>query len=93
MRCMSKADSIRQKIKVEENVAANSLRTLIYSIAMSVEDKVVLEDMISKLSGDADTMLDIINEIDRHHQKELLLGYKKLLQGCLDAVERRLKDI
>ena len=90
---MSKADSIRQKIKVEENVAANSLRTLIYSIAMSVEDKVVLEDMISKLSGDADTMLDIINEIDRHHQKELLLGYKKLLQGCLDAVERRLKDI
>jgi hypothetical protein len=90
---MSRPDSIRQKIKVEENVAANSLRTLIYSIAMSVEDKVVLEDMINKLSQDADTMLDIINEIDRHHQKELLVGYKKLLQGCLDAVERRLKDI
>ncbi|HEY7109924.1 MAG TPA: hypothetical protein VH415_10870 [Nitrososphaeraceae archaeon] len=90
---MSRPDSIRQKIKVEENVAANSLRTLIYSIAMSVEDKVVLEDMINKLSQDADTMLNIINEIDRHHQRELLLGYKKLLQGCLDAVERRLKDI
>lgn len=90
---MSKADSSRQKIKVEENVAANSLKTLLYSIAMSVEDKVVLEDMINKLSQDADTMLNIINEIDRHRQKELLVGYKKLLQNSLDAVERRLKDI
>ncbi len=90
---MADSNSIRQKIRGEENVAANSLRTLVYSIAMSIEDKVVLEDMINKLSQEADTMLDIINDIERHHQKELLLGYRKLLQSTLEAVDRRLKDM
>jgi hypothetical protein len=90
---MPESDSVRQKIRGEEKVAANSLRTLIYSIAMSTEDKVVLEDMINKLSQEADTMLDIINDIDRHHQKELLVGYKKLLQNTLEAVDRRLEGI
>jgi hypothetical protein len=83
----------QQKIRVEEKVALNSLRTLIYSVAMTVEDKVVLEDMLNKLTMEADTMLDIINDIPRGHQKELLLGYKKLLESHIDAVNRRLKEI
>jgi hypothetical protein len=48
---------------------------------MSVEDKVVSEDMINKLSQEADTMLDIINDIPKRYQKEPLLGYKTLLQS------------
>ncbi len=87
------SNSTRKKIKAEEKVAANSLRTLVYSIAMSVEDKVVLEDMINKLSQEADTMLDIINDIPKGHQKELLLGYKTLLQSGIDAVNRRLTNL
>lgn len=90
---MVESNSIRTKIKAEEKVAANSLRTLVYSIAMSVEDKVVLEDMINKLSQEADTILDIINDIPKTHQKELLLGYKTLLQSGINAVNRRLTNL
>jgi hypothetical protein len=84
--------SNRKRIKAEEKVAAN-FRNLVYSTAMSVEDKVVLEDMINKLSQESDTMLDIINEIPKNHQKELLLAYKTLLQNSMDAVNRRLKNL
>ena len=90
---MSESGSPRKIIRGEENVAANSLRTLVYAIAMSVEDKVVLEDMISKLSQEADTMLEIINDISKENQKELLFGYRTLLQSYIDAVNRKLMSI
>jgi hypothetical protein len=90
---MQESDSPRKIIKGEEKVAANSLRNLVYTIAMSVDDKVVLEDMINKLSQEADTMLDIINDIPKGHQKELLLGYRTLLQSSIDAVNRRLTNL
>jgi formate dehydrogenase maturation protein FdhE len=90
---MSESNSPRKIIKGEEKVAANSLKTLVYTIAMSVEDKVVLEDMINKLSQESDTMLDIINDISKAHQKELLLGYKTLLNSSIDAVNRRLANL
>ena len=86
-------DSARDKIGAEEKVASNSLRNLIYSIAMNVEDKYVLEHMLNKLSDEAQTMLDIINDIPRSHQKELLLGYKKVLESHIDATNQRLKEI
>jgi hypothetical protein len=90
---LPESDSPRKIIKGEEKVAANSLRTLVYTIAMSVDDKVVLEDMINKLSQEADTMLDIINDIPKGDQKKLLLGYKTLLQSSIDAANRRLASL
>ena len=85
--------STRKAIKGEEKVAANSLRSLVYSIAMSVEDKVVLEDMINEISEEADTMLDIINDVPEKDRKNLLLGYKALLESCIDAANRRLANL
>jgi hypothetical protein len=35
-------------------------------------------------------MLDIINDLPKRHQKDLLLGYKTLLQSSIEAVSRRL---
>lgn len=90
---MSESNSPRKIIKGEEKVAASSLKTLVYTIAMSVEDKVVMEDMINKLSQEADTILDIINDISKGHQKELLLAYKTLLKSSIDAVDRRLANL
>lgn len=90
---MSERDSPRKLIKGEEKVALNSLRNLIYTIAMSVEDKVILEDMINSISQEADTMLEIINDISKGHQKELLVGYKALLQTCINAVNRKLANL
>ena len=60
---------------------------------MSIEDKVVSEDMIKKLSQEADTILDIINDILKRYQKELLLGYKTLLQSGKSAVNLRLTNL
>ena len=42
---------------------------------------------------EAQTMLDIINDIPRSHQKELLLGYKKVLENHVNATNQRLKEI
>lgn len=77
----------------EKEAAANPLKKLVYSIPMSVEDKVVLEDMINKLSKEADTMLYIINDIPKRHQKQVLLGYKTMLQSVIAAVNHRLKSL
>jgi len=71
------SNSTRKKIKAEEKVVANSLRTLVYSIAMSIEDKVVSEDMIKKLSQEADTILDIINDIPKNTRKNYYLDIKR----------------
>lgn len=79
-------------VQGKEKVAANPLKNLVYSIPMSVEDKVVLEDMINKLSQ-ADTMLYVINDIPKRHQKQVLLGYKTMLQSVIAAVNHRLKNL
>lgn len=85
--------ALTRETKGDEKIAAHSLRNLVYSTAMSVEDKVVLEDMINKMSQEADTMLDIINDIPKRHQKQLLLGYRAMLQSVIDSVNRRLKTL
>ena len=85
--------STSKRVQGEEKVAANPLKNLVYSIPMSVEDKVVLEDMINKLSKEADTMLYIINDIPKRHQKQVLLGYKTMLQSVIAAVNHRLKSL
>ena len=64
-----------------------------YCLAYTQSYKYVLEDMLNKLSDEAHTMLDIINDIPRSHQKELLLGYRKVLESHIDATNQRLKEI
>lgn len=85
--------STSERVQGKEKVGANLLKNLVYSIPMSVEDKVVLEDMINKLSQEADTMLYIINDIPKRHQKQVLLGYKTMLQSVIAAVNHRLKNL
>jgi ssDNA-specific exonuclease RecJ len=80
-------------VQGKEKVAANPLKNLVYSIPMSVEDKVVFEDMINKLSQEADIMLYIINDIPKRHQKQVLLGYNTMLQTVIAAVNHRLKNL
>lgn len=58
-----------------------------------MEDKVVLEDMINKLSQEADTMLYIITDTPQRHQKQVLLGYKTMLQSVIAAVNHGLKNL
>jgi ACT domain-containing protein len=90
---MEDPKSTSEREQGKEKSAANSLKNLVYSIPMSVEDKVVLEDMINKLSQEADTMLYIINDIPKRNQKQVLLGYKTMLQSDIAAVNHRLKNL
>lgn len=90
---MEDPKSTSERVQGKEKVAANLLKNLVYSIHMSVEDKVVFEDMINKLSQEADTMLYIINDIPKRHQKQVLLGYKTMLQSVIAAVNHRLKNL
>lgn len=87
------ADFAKRETKGQGKVAANSLRNLVYSTVMSVEDKVVLEDMINKLSQEADTMLDIIDDIPKRHQMQLLVGYRAMLKDIIESVNRKLKTV
>lgn len=87
------ADFAKRETKGQGKVAANSLRNLVYSTVMSVEDKVVLEDMINKLSQEADTMLDIIDDIPKRHQQQLLVGYRAMLKDVIESVNRKLKTV
>ena len=84
---------MKQETNEEEKAAANSLRNLVHYTVMSIEDKVVLEDMINKLSQETDTMLDIINDIPKRHQKQLLAEYRALLQSVIDSVDHRLNTL
>ena len=84
---------MKQETNEEEKAAANSLRNLVHSTVMSIEDKVVLEDMINKLSQETDTMLNIINDIPKRHQKQLLVEYRALLQSVIDSVDHRLNTL
>ena len=49
--------------------------------------------MINKLSQETDTMLDIINDIPKRHQKQLLVEYRALLQSVIDSVDHRLNTL
>ena len=90
---MEDRKSASERVQGGEKVVANPLKNLVYSIPMSVEDKVVLEDMINNLSQEADTMLYIINDIPKRHQKQVLLGYKTMLQSVIASVNHRIKSL
>ncbi|HET6717423.1 MAG TPA: hypothetical protein VFG90_09865 [Nitrososphaeraceae archaeon] len=89
---MEDPKSTSERVQGKEKVAANSLKNLVNSNPMSVKDIVVLEDMINKLSQ-ADTMLYILNDIPKRYQKQILPGYKTMLQSVIAAVNHRLKNL
>lgn len=64
---------------------------LIHSITISMEDKVVLEGMINKLFQESDIMLNVIDDVPKRYQKQMLLGYKRLLQSAMNSLDNRLK--
>jgi hypothetical protein len=77
----------------ETNLAAQSFRKLVRSNVLIVEDKVVLEHIIDDLSHGTNAIFDIINNIPKPCQKELLLGYKRVLQCSLDTVNVKIASL
>lgn len=81
------------KISKDIEEASEAVTALIRSIAMTIEEKVALEDQVRNISREAEYMLDRIDDITKENQKKLLLAYKKLLEQNLDAVNYRLKKL
>lgn len=77
----------------EIDLAAKSLRKMVQSNVITVEDKLVLENMIDKLSQEAETVLDVLSDLPRPCQKELLLGYRRLLQCSINSVNEKIANL
>jgi hypothetical protein len=72
----------------EIDLAAKSLRKMVQSNVISVED-----NMIDKMSQGAEKILDVLNDLPKPCQKELLLGYRRLLQCSIDYVNEKAANV
>ncbi|MEO9319881.1 MAG: hypothetical protein ABI361_04335 [Nitrososphaera sp.] len=85
-------DYDREAIARKARAAADSVKDLIMSIGMNIENKIAIEDQINHLSHETESMLSRIDDVSRANQKKLLLAYKKFLEHNLAAVNHRLKE-
>jgi hypothetical protein len=96
---MKKGKSIVNQNRKEQVVslrtieAAESVRSIIHSLSVSLEEKVALEDQINNLSHEFNCLLDIIGTGRKDYQKKLLLAYRKFLELNIDAVDRRIAEL
>jgi CO dehydrogenase/acetyl-CoA synthase delta subunit len=68
--------------------AAESVRSLIHSLSMSLEEKIVMEDQINNLSHENNCLLDIISNSKKDYQKKLFRAYREFLERNIDAVNQ-----
>jgi hypothetical protein len=67
-----------------------SFISTIYSVSMPLEEKIVMEDHMKKLSHQLDCMLEIISSGKKEDQKKLFLACRNSLERNIDAVNNRI---
>ena len=72
--------------------AAESIRSLIHSLSMSLEEKIAMEDQINDLSHETNCLLDIISNCKKNYQKKLFLAYREFLERNIDAIDERIGE-
>lgn len=85
-------DEDGEAIARKARAAADSVKDLIMSIGMNIENRIAIEDQINHLSRETESMLSRIDDVSKANQKKLLLAYKKFLEHNLDAVNHRLRE-
>jgi hypothetical protein len=73
--------------------ATDSVRSLIHSLSMPLEEKVAMEDQINNLSHESNCLLDIISNSKKGYQKKLFLAYREFLERNIDAVNQRIVEV
>jgi hypothetical protein len=73
--------------------AAESLRSLIHSLSLSLEERVAMEDQIKELSHKSNSLLDIISNSKKNYQKKLFFAYREFLKRNIDAVNERVGEL
>lgn len=73
--------------------AAESVRSLIHSLSMSLEEKITMEDQINNLSHENNGLIDIISNRKKDYQKKLFRAYREFLERNIDAVNQRINEL
>jgi hypothetical protein len=82
-----------QDISLRTIEAAETVRSLIHSISLSLEEKVAMEDQINDLSHGNNCLLDIISNTKKNYQEKLFLAYRAFLERNTDAVNERIGEL
>jgi hypothetical protein len=73
--------------------AAESTRSLIHSLGMSLEEKIAMEDQINYLSHENNCLIDIISNSKKDYQKKLFHSYRNFLERNINAVNQRISEL
>ena len=73
--------------------AAESTRSLIHSLSLSLEEKVTMEDQINDLLHGNNCLLDIISNSKKNYQEKLFLADRAFLERNIDAVNERIGEL
>ena len=82
----------RQDISSRTIEATESVRSLIHSITLPLEEKIAMEDQINDMSHENNCLLDIISSCKKNYQKKLFLAYRELLERNIDAIDERIGE-
>lgn len=82
----------RQDISSRTIEATESVRSLIHSITLPLEEKIAMEDQINDLSHETNCLLDIISSCKKNYQKKLFLAYREFLERNIDAIDERIGE-
>ena len=90
---MAKRTRENQEISLRTIESAESVRKLIHSLNLSLEEKVAMEDQINELSHKSNCLLDIISNSNRNYRQKLFLAYRNFLERNVDAVNERIDEL
>ena len=78
----------RQDISSRTIEATESVRSLIHSIILPLEEKIAMEDQINNLSHENSCLLDLITNSDMDHQEKLFLAYREYLKCSINDIDQ-----
>ena len=90
---MAKRNRKNLDVSLQTIESAESVRRLIHSLNLSLEEKVAMEDQINELSHKSDCLLDIISSSNRNYRQKLFLAYRDFLERNIDVVNERIDEL
>jgi hypothetical protein len=90
---MAKRNGKEQDISLRTIESAESVRRLIHSLKLPLEEKVAMEDQINELSHKSNCLLDIISSSNRNYRQKLFLAYRDFLERNIDVVNERIDEL
>jgi len=84
---------IHEKISEKVKESADTIKELLRSVKMDIEEKIAIEDQVNDFTKEAESMLDRIEVLTITNQQKILFAYKKFLEQNLEAVNQRLKEL